>query len=182
MKWRKLISLGLTRPKVVLQARRQRSRRLWAQSRLRFPNRGRPSTGSFFIATFLSSNYLWPKFELILLKFGESIAGSWLSKVITSHFTMAASTALNEPSLMLVAMPKQGAPEASCKFKNSQPIGPSMSYFRHWNQKRLNGNRDLIHIPVEHGEKTYQLAKNPPFMLISIFAPLGTECWKLTSY
>ena len=36
---------------------------------------------------------------------------------------MAASTALNEPSLMLVAMPKQGAPEASCKFKNSQPIG-----------------------------------------------------------
>jgi hypothetical protein len=51
---------------------------------------------------------------------------------------MAASTALNEPSLMLVAVPKQGAPEASCKFKNSQPIGPSMNYFRHRNQKRLN--------------------------------------------
>ena len=132
---------------------------------------------------------------------------------------MAASTALNEPSLMLVAMPKQGAPEASCKFKNSQPIGPSMKYFRHRNQKRLNcftsqaapfknhslpsengpdkpcslhpppgttasttepdctvgvpnsgGNRDSIHIPVEHGEKTYQLAKYPPFLLISVFA------------
>ena len=107
---------------------------------------------------------------------------SWLSKVITSHFTMAASTALNEPSLMLVAMPKQGAPEASCKFKNSQPISPSMNYFQHWNQKRLNGNRDSIHIPVEHGGKTYQLAKNPPFMLISVFVPLVNEGWKLTSY
>ena len=85
---------------------------------------------------------------------------------------MAASTALNEPSLMLVAMPKQGAPEASYKFKNSQPIGPSMNYFPHWNQKRLNGNGDSIHIPVERGEKTYQLAKEPPFLLISVFALL----------
>ena len=132
---------------------------------------------------------------------------------------MAASAALNEPSLMLVAMPKQGAPEASCKFKNSQPIRPSMNYFRHRNQKRLNcftsqaapfknhslpsengpdkpspllpppgttasitepansvgrlhlpDNRDSIHIPVEYGEKTYQLAKYPPFLLISVFA------------
>ena len=38
-----------------------------------------------------------------------------------------------------------------------------------------NGNRNSIHIPVEHGEKTYQLAKYPPFLLISVFAlPQGT--------
>ena len=36
---------------------------------------------------------------------------------------MAASTALNEPSVLLVVVPKYTAPQALGKFKECQPIG-----------------------------------------------------------
>ena len=39
---------------------------------------------------------------------------------------MAASTALNEPSVLLVVVPKHSAPQALHKFKECQPIGLRM--------------------------------------------------------
>ena len=53
---------------------------------------------------------------------GKAMRSAKLS-VSDTQFTMAASTALNEPSVLLVVVPKHSAPQALHKFKECQPNG-----------------------------------------------------------